>query len=52
MIASLQKFNWSLDIVTSVPLGLVRLEERGYNQATLLAQPIALYLKYHTLQEH
>jgi competence protein ComFC len=45
MIASLQKLNWSLDIITSVPLGLVRFEERGYNQATLLARPIALSLK-------
>ncbi len=45
MIASLQKLNWSLDIITSVPLGLVRLEERGYNQATLLARPIALCMK-------
>jgi ComF family protein len=27
-----------------VPLGLVRFKERGYNQATLLARPIALYL--------
>jgi predicted amidophosphoribosyltransferase len=42
MISSLKKLNWSLDIVTSVPLGLVRFEERGYNQATLLARPIAL----------
>jgi ComF family protein len=45
MIASLQKLNWSLDIITSVPLSLVRLGERGYNQATLLARPIALCLK-------
>jgi competence protein ComFC len=45
MVVSLQKLNWSLNIITSVPLGLVRLEERGYNQATLLARPIALYLK-------
>ena len=45
MITSLQKLNWSLDIVTSVPLGLARFEERGYNQATLLARPIALSLK-------
>jgi ComF family protein len=45
MIASLQKLNWSLDIITSVPLGLVRLKERGYNQATLLARPIALCLQ-------
>ena len=43
MIASLEKLNWPVDIVTSVPLGLVRLAERGYNQATLLARPIALY---------
>jgi ComF family protein len=43
MISSLEKLNWSLDIVTSVPLGLARLAERGYNQATLLARPIALY---------
>jgi competence protein ComFC len=45
MINTLQKLNWSLDIITPVPLGLVRFRERGYNQATLLARPIALYLK-------
>lgn len=44
MIASIQKLNWSLDVITSVPLGLVRFKERGYNQATLLARPIALSL--------
>ncbi len=45
MITSLQKLNWSLDIITAVPLGLVRFEERGYNQATLLARPVALCLQ-------
>jgi ComF family protein len=45
MITSLRKLNWSLDIITSVPLGLVRFKERGYNQATLLARPIAIYLE-------
>jgi ComF family protein len=45
MITNLQRLNWSLNLVTSVPLGLVRFKERGYNQATLLARPIALYLK-------
>ncbi len=45
MIKSLQKLNWSLDIITSVPLGLVRFDERGYNQATLLARPIALFMR-------
>jgi ComF family protein len=44
MISGLKKLNWSLDIITSVPLGLVRFKERGYNQATLLARPIALCL--------
>jgi competence protein ComFC len=45
MITSLEKLNWSLDVITSVPLGLVRFKERGYNQATLLARPIALCLE-------
>jgi ComF family protein len=45
MIQSLEKLNWSLDIITSVPLGLARFKERGYNQATLLARPISLCLQ-------
>jgi len=45
MISSLRKLNWPLDIITSVPLGLARFKERGYNQATLLARPIGLYLQ-------
>ncbi len=44
MINSIIKLNWSLDLITSVPLGLVRFKERGYNQANLLARPIALFL--------
>ena len=45
MIHSIAKLNWSLDLITSVPLGLVRFKERGYNQANLLARPIALFFK-------
>jgi ComF family protein len=45
MISKLTKLNWSLDLITSVPLGLVRFKERGYNQANLLARPIALFFK-------
>jgi ComF family protein len=45
MIPKLEKLNWSLDLITSVPLGLVRFRERGYNQATLLARPIALFFR-------
>lgn len=33
---------WKVDLVTPVPLGLARLKERGYNQAALLAYPLAL----------
>jgi competence protein ComFC len=45
MISEIQKLNWTLNLVTAVPLGLVRFKERGYNQATLLARPIALNLR-------
>jgi ComF family protein len=45
MVVSLKKLNWPLDIITCVPLGLVRFEERGYNQATLLARPLALAVR-------
>jgi competence protein ComFC len=36
------KLNWPIDIITAVPLSLKRRAERGYNQANLLAKPIAL----------
>jgi competence protein ComFC len=45
MASGIKKLNWSLDLITCVPLGLVRFKERGYNQATLLAFPTALSLK-------
>lgn len=34
--------NWSPDIIVPVPLGVARQAERGYNQASLLAYPLAL----------
>lgn len=36
--------DWRIDIVIPVPLSLDRLAKRGYNQASLLAKPFALYL--------
>ena len=33
---------WNVDLVVPVPLGVARRAERGYNQASLLAWPIAL----------
>jgi ComF family protein len=38
-------FNWKIDIITPVPLGAARKKTRGFNQAALLAKPIALKLK-------
>lgn len=37
----LRLLNWQVDLVAPVPIGLARLTERGYNQAALLARPIA-----------
>jgi ComF family protein len=38
----LNKLQWQIDAVIPVPLGVARLKERGYNQAALIAQPLAL----------
>ena len=44
MIDYLILTGWMIDLVSPVPLGVARLKERGYNQAALLARPIALAL--------
>ncbi len=33
---------WKIDVITPIPLGDARIRERGYNQAALLARPVAL----------
>ena len=43
MINCLRDLNLEVDVVLPVPLAYKRLFKRGYNQATLLAQPIAKY---------
>jgi competence protein ComFC len=47
MLACLRSQGWPLDLILPVPLGLARLAQRGYNQATLLARPIALATNIH-----
>jgi ComF family protein len=42
LLAMLDHLKWPIDLVTSVPMGVARRAERGYNQATLLAFPLAL----------
>jgi competence protein ComFC len=44
LIQLLPDLGWSVDLVIPVPLAIARLRERGYNQAELLARPIALAL--------
>jgi competence protein ComFC len=42
--ACLDGFHWQIDLVTPIPLSQKRYKERGYNQAALLAFPLALLL--------
>jgi len=42
LIGYLENLNWKVDLIVPVPLGNQRLKQRGYNQAALLARPIAL----------
>lgn len=44
MIAELARIGWDVDVVAPVPLSLARMAERGYNQAALIAFPIAMGL--------
>ena len=40
-----EEAGWSIDLVLPVPLSAERLQERGYNQAALVARPLAARLK-------
>jgi ComF family protein len=42
LLEMLHQLKWPIDLVTSVPMGVARRAERGYNQATLLAFPLSL----------
>jgi ComF family protein len=41
LVEILRNQAWDINIIVPVPLGVARLKERGYNQASLLARPIA-----------
>lgn len=49
LLQILRDSHWKVDMIVPVPLGKARLKERGYNQAALLARPVALGagLPYH-----
>ncbi len=42
LVQFLYELDWSIDCIIPVPLGRMRQQQRGYNQAALLAYPIAL----------
>ena len=45
LIFELKRIGWNIDMVIPVPLSLARMAERGYNQAALIALPIAIGLQ-------
>jgi ComF family protein len=45
--AKLRNENWDIDLVVPVPLSKGRQKERGYNQAALLAHPLAKRMDIH-----
>lgn len=45
LVTDLHRIGWIVDIVVPVPLSLARMEQRGYNQAALIARPIAIALR-------
>ena len=45
LVSLFHQYNWTIDMITPVPLGKERQRQRGYNQAALLAQPLAHELK-------
>ncbi len=44
MLPLVREQGWEIDAVVAIPLGKQRLRERGYNQAALVAFPLALGL--------
>lgn len=44
LIRLLKEYNWDIEIVIPIPIGKQHHKERGYNQAALIAYPIALAL--------
>jgi ComF family protein len=48
MVEFVNALNWDVDVLIPVPLGKKRLQERGYNQVALVAEPLA----YHTGMEY
>jgi competence protein ComFC len=46
MVNFIDTLEWQVDLIIPVPLGKKRLRERGYNQASLIAQPLAAIMQW------
>lgn len=46
---NLERLGWEIDIIIPIPLSRQRLQERGYNQVGLIAQPLSKYLRWEYL---
>ena len=44
MVGFVRSLEWDVNVLIPVPLGRKRLKERGYNQVTLVARPLAYEL--------
>jgi competence protein ComFC len=42
MLKFVESLKWPVDLIVPVPLGKKRFQERGYNQVSLIARPLAL----------
>lgn len=51
MLPGLRRLDWPADLVVPVPLGRERQRQRGYNQAALIARPLAMALNLHYAPE-
>lgn len=45
MLPFVQKLNWQVDMIIPTPLGKERIKQRGYNQVSMIAKPLALALQ-------
>jgi competence protein ComFC len=46
MVDFVRSLKWPVEILIPVPLGKKRLKERGYNQVSLVARPLAYQMKW------
>ena len=51
MVEFVKSLHWKIDLLIPVPLGKKRLQERGYNQVALVAQPLAYRTGMHYLPQ-